>query len=303
METGIARTRSVLKYDGRFPGQRCSGLERGRFYELPIRTRETAWCPGCGNFAILDRLKAALEQLEKDLSEVVLALCGQDAQYPAATPLRASRAVVAGGSGGQDRQRGRTVIVNTGDGDSYGGRGTISCTTSGAMWTSPTCPRQPNLRPDQGQASPTSDLGLCHRRSDRRKHPSAFEPGAGDRPPAGFVARAFTGRREQLIDLMKQAITHKGYALVDILQPCVTNKVNTVHLVQPARLRTGGSPTCPTTEAMRRAMEFGDRIPLAFCTGGRPRLPSARQPRCTCAPLSRREPDLALVDHMIRAHQ
>ena len=45
---------------------------------------------------------------------------------------------------------------------------------------------------------------------------------------AGFVARAFTGHKEQLISLMKQAIQYKGYALVDILQPCVSfNKVNT----------------------------------------------------------------------------
>ncbi len=45
---------------------------------------------------------------------------------------------------------------------------------------------------------------------------------------ASFVARANAQDREQTKDLMKQAIAHKGYALLDILQPCVTyNKLNT----------------------------------------------------------------------------
>ena len=45
---------------------------------------------------------------------------------------------------------------------------------------------------------------------------------------ATFVARAFSGQAEHLTDIMKKAIEHNGYAIVDILQPCVSfNKVNT----------------------------------------------------------------------------
>ena len=45
---------------------------------------------------------------------------------------------------------------------------------------------------------------------------------------AGFVARGFSGDLPHLVELMKQAIMFKGYAHVDILQPCVVwNKVNT----------------------------------------------------------------------------
>ena len=45
---------------------------------------------------------------------------------------------------------------------------------------------------------------------------------------AGFVARAFSNDKESLKEIMLQAINHKGYSLVDILQPCVSfNKVNT----------------------------------------------------------------------------
>ena len=43
---------------------------------------------------------------------------------------------------------------------------------------------------------------------------------------ASFVARAFSGDKEKTKELLK-AILHKGYALVDIFQPCVSfNKVN-----------------------------------------------------------------------------
>ena len=43
-----------------------------------------------------------------------------------------------------------------------------------------------------------------------------------------FVARAFTGDGEGTTRIIQEAIRHRGYALVDILQPCVTyNKINT----------------------------------------------------------------------------
>jgi 2-oxoglutarate ferredoxin oxidoreductase subunit beta len=45
---------------------------------------------------------------------------------------------------------------------------------------------------------------------------------------ATFIARGFSGDIEFTVELIKQAIKHKGYALVDIFQPCVTfNKINT----------------------------------------------------------------------------
>jgi len=45
---------------------------------------------------------------------------------------------------------------------------------------------------------------------------------------AGFVARCFSGEKEHLKDTMKAAIQFPGYALVDVLQPCVSfNKINT----------------------------------------------------------------------------
>ncbi|HHU72258.1 MAG TPA: 2-oxoacid ferredoxin oxidoreductase, partial [Clostridiales bacterium] len=90
-----------------------------------FQTYETAWCPGCGNFSILRCLKNALDDLGKDPHEVVMAAgIGQAAktpQYVSANSFcglhgRSLPAATAIKIANEDL----TVIVNTGDGDSYG---------------------------------------------------------------------------------------------------------------------------------------------------------------------------------------
>jgi 2-oxoglutarate ferredoxin oxidoreductase subunit beta len=39
---------------------------------------------------------------------------------------------------------------------------------------------------------------------------------------AGFVARSFSGDKDQLVKLIKAGISHRGFALLDVLSPCVT---------------------------------------------------------------------------------
>jgi len=79
-----------------------------------------------------------------------------------------------------------------------------------------------------------------------------------------FVARGFAGDIDHLKDLMKQAIAHRGFSLVDIFQPCVTfNRVNTYdwyrkrcYYIEPEY-----NPE-DRIVAFQRALEFGERIPL-----------------------------------------
>ena len=81
----------------------------------------------------------------------------------------------------------------------------------------------------KGQASPTSQIGFktsiqVDGVSSRPFNPVASALIAG----ATFVARAYAGDGEQTKEIIKRAIQHKGYALVDIFQPCVSfNFVNT----------------------------------------------------------------------------
>lgn len=196
---------------------------------------DVAWCPGCGNYPILKALKEALAELEIDPTQLVMVSgIGQAAKIP-----HYIRAHVFNGLHGRAlppataikaANRRLTVIAESGDGDMYGEGGNhfIHCIR-----------RNPNITNivhdnrvyglTKGQASPTSPLGF---KTPVQVHGVSLEPfnplAVAIALDAGFVARANAQDREQTKELMKRAIAHQGYALLDILQPCVTyNKLNT----------------------------------------------------------------------------
>ncbi len=236
-------------------------------------TFETAWCPGCGDFAILDALKETLQELGKEPHRVlVVGGIGQAAKTPqyinangfASLHGRALPPAAAAKIANHEL----TVIVNTGDGDSYG---------EGGNHFIHNIKRNTNITHfvhdnqiyglTKGQSSPTSDLG----------HVTDFTPDGVSTSPinpmvaaiglgCGFVARAFSGDKKHLKSIMKEAINYNGYALVDILQPCVTfNKINTFawykKRVYNLDENEGYNPT-DKIQAFTKALEWGDKIPL-----------------------------------------
>ena len=240
-------------------------------------TYETAWCPGCGNFMLLDALKTALTELNKKPHEVLMvAGIGQAAkipQYISANSFcglhgRGLPPAVAAKMANEEL----TVIVSTGDGDTYGEGGNHFLH---------------NIRRNvdithfvhdnqiygltKGQASPTSGLGFVTNvqpdgNIDMPLNPILTAIAAG----AGFVARGFTGHKDHLVSLMKQAIEYPGYALVDIFQPCVSfNKVNTfAYYKERVYELPGDYDPADKTAAMEKAMEFGDKIPIGVIYRG-----------------------------------
>lgn len=204
-------------------------------FDLEDKNIDLAWCPGCGDFGILQALKRALTELEiKPENLVVVSGIGQAAktpQYfktnmfnglhgralPVATAIKACNPEL-------------TVIAEGGDGDMYG---------EGGNHFLHAIRRNPNLTNivhnnmvyglTKGQASPTSRKGFKTPVQVKGVFQEPFSPLAvAIALNASFVARAFIGDLEQTIEILKEAIRHKGYALVDIFQPCVTfNKVNT----------------------------------------------------------------------------
>jgi len=196
---------------------------------------DTSWCPGCGNFNILKCLKTALEELGKDPSEVLMVSgIGQAAktpQYISANSFnglhgRALPVAVAAKIANEKL----TVVVNTGDGDSYGEGGNhfIHNIRRNVDITHFVHDNQ-IYGLTKGQSSPTTNEGQVTGSQPNGNLNTALNPillsiVSG----AGFVARAFSGDTEHLISMMKQAILYEGYSVVDILQPCVSfNKVNT----------------------------------------------------------------------------
>jgi 2-oxoacid:acceptor oxidoreductase, beta subunit, pyruvate/2-ketoisovalerate family len=236
-----------------------------------ICTYETAWCPGCGNFAILDCLKTVLNEMGKSPEEVLVAAgIGQAAKTPQYISANSfcglhGRSLPAAISA-KIANPGLTVIVDTGDGDSYGEGGNHFLH---------------NIRRNvdinhfvhdnqiygltKGQASPTTLKGMV---TPVQVFGSMHEPlnpvlvaiAAG----AGFVARSFSGDKEHLQEMMRRAINYPGYALIDILQPCVSfNKLNTYQYYKNKvyYLEEGYNPS-DKQAAMAKAMETEDRIPL-----------------------------------------
>lgn len=196
---------------------------------------DIAWCPGCGNFPILKILKQSLAELQVEPTNLVLVSgIGQAAKIPhyfktnifnglhgralpAATAIKAANPALV-------------VIAESGDGDMYG---------EGGNHFLHTMRRNPDITNivhnnmvyglTKGQASPTSQIGFKTPVQVDGVFLEPFNPLAvAIALNAGFVARAFAGDIEQTREILKKAVTHKGYALVDIFQPCVSfNKFNT----------------------------------------------------------------------------
>ena len=83
---------------------------------------------------------------------------------------------------------------------------------------------------------------------------------------ASFVARGFVGEMEHLKALIKSAINHRGYALVDILQPCASfNKINTFQWYKKRVYKLDEDYDVTDYEAaFHRAREWGEKIPIGI---------------------------------------
>lgn len=196
---------------------------------------DPAWCPGCGNFAILNIVKLALTELKIDPKNIAIASgIGQAAKLPQYLKtnffngLHGRALPVA--TGIKVANPNLTVIAVGGDGDMYG---------EGGNHLMHTIRRNPNITNfvhnnmvyglTKGQASPTSQEGFKTPLQPEGVFEEPLNPIAlAISLDASFAARIFCGNIEHSKNIIKEAIMHKGYALVDILQPCVSfNKTNT----------------------------------------------------------------------------
>ncbi len=120
-----------------------------------------------------------------------------------------------------------------------------------------------------GQTAPTSQKGTKTKSTpagviEEQTNPVSLALTAG----ATFVARGFSGDIPHLTDLIVQAIAHRGFSVVDVLQPCVTfNKVNTYQWFRERvyKLEQKGYTISTKIDAMARAFEtWGEKIPLGI---------------------------------------
>jgi 2-oxoglutarate ferredoxin oxidoreductase subunit beta len=117
----------------------------------------------------------------------------------------------------------------------------------------------------KGQASPTSDRGFVTKTTPHGAPAPLNSLAVAIAAGGTFVARGFSGDVEHLAGLIKSGIQHRGFALIDILQPCVSfNHQNTyawykekVYKLEEAVYKPGDR-----SAAMEKALEWGERIPI-----------------------------------------
>ena len=230
------------------------------------------WCPGCGDFGILAALKQGLVQAGLAPHEVLVVSgigCGSKlpdyAYLNGFMTLHGRPLPVA--TGARLANHGLKVITVHGDGDSMGlGMGHFIHTARRNLDIVDLIQNNQIYGLTKGQYSPTSDPGFVTKTSPEGSIEVAANPVALALTAGGtFVARGFAGDPKGLATLIAQALEHTGYALIDILQPCVTfNRKNTYDWYRERiyDLQEDGHDTSDRFAALRRASEWGDRIPL-----------------------------------------
>jgi len=193
------------------------------------------WCPGCGDFGIQAAMKMALAKLGIEPHKIALvAGIGCSSKMPhwvdtyglhtlhgrAVPPAAAIKLV----------NPKLTVLINAGDGDAYGiGVGHLVHMMRRNIDLTYIVHNNMVYGLTKGQATPTSAKGYKSPSTpfgaiEEPLNPIALALSMG----ATFIARGVAGDVQHLAMLIEEGVKHKGFALIDVFQPCVTfNKINT----------------------------------------------------------------------------
>jgi 2-oxoglutarate ferredoxin oxidoreductase subunit beta len=232
-----------------------------------------AWCPGCGNFAILKAFKDTMVELNIEPHQFTLVSgIGQAAKLPHYTKCNTFNGLhgrtLPVATGIRLVNHTMLVIAESGDGDCYG---------EGGNHLLAAMRRNVNVKLfvhdnqiyglTKGQPSPTTSEGMVTKNMPLGVIAEQFNPMAlAVALDCSFAARGYAADTEHLKGLMKEAINHQGFALIDILQPCVTfNKVNTYDWYKQRvyHIDPGYDPR-DRKAAFAKALEWGDRIPIGI---------------------------------------
>ncbi len=190
------------------------------------------WCRGCGNFGILGAFKKAVSRMVSDGMDqrhlVIVAGIGQHGKIFDYLKLSGFYSLhgrsIATAQGMKLANPRLKVVVFAGDGDAYG-EGVAHLLFAAKRNADITVIVHNNgtYGLTTGQATPTSGRGFRGPSTPRGSVEEPFNPlalmlSAG----ATFVARGYSAKLDHLADLIVKAVTHEGFSLVDVLQPCVT---------------------------------------------------------------------------------
>jgi len=240
-------------------------------YASPVRP---TWCPGCGNFGIWNSLKNALVKAGLAPHEILFVSgIGCGSKLPDYTHANGFNTIhgrpVIVATGAQLANHRLRIICTHGDGDGFGlGMGHFITAARRNVALVDIIQDNQVYGLTKGQYSPTSDPGFVTPTSLRgsiesRVNPILLALSAG----ASFVARGFARDVEHMTWVIGEALKHRGYALVDVMQPCVTfNRRNTYDWYgeRAYKLQETGHDVTDFQAALARAQEWGDRIAMGI---------------------------------------
>jgi 2-oxoglutarate ferredoxin oxidoreductase subunit beta len=240
-----------------------------------LKTPKTnTWCPGCGNFGILMAFKKALIELGIEREEAVLVSgigChGKMVNYVNINGFHGIHGRVLPLAQGIKLANPKLNVVGfAGDADQYNeGWGHFAHAVRMNIDMTLIVHDNMVLGLTTGQATSTSQQGFKSKSTPFGVIPPMLNPVAHALVSNGtFVARGFSGDMFHLKNLIVEAIKHRGFAFIDVFQPCVTfNYLNTYEWFRQRvyKLEEEDHDVTDRRKALEKAFEWGDRIPIGI---------------------------------------
>jgi len=269
--------------------------------ELGTAKRNT-WCPGCGNFAILMALKRTIVELELEPEKVVVVTgigChGKMGDYVAVNSFHTIHGrVLPLATGIKLANHDLEVMGFAGDGDAYAiGVGHLPHAIRRNVDILYVVHNNKVFGLTTGQFTPTTPRGMKTRSTpfgvpENPLNPLTLALSLG----ATFVARGFAGDVEHLTYLFKEGVRHRGFAFIDVLQPCVTfYNTYPYYRERVYKLEDVGHDPSDWEGAFERAREEevtgGERVPIGIFYRSEEPTILDEMPQLRGGPLAEREP-------------
>ena len=124
----------------------------------------------------------------------------------------------------------------------------------------------------KGQYSASADVGSKAKKAPVNQQKPIDPVSMGIALGATYVARSFSGDKEQLVPLIKGAIAHKGFGLLDIISPCVTFNDNEESTKSYSHVRkfyhqVVDTDFVPPAEEIKAAYDEGEAMPISLHDG------------------------------------
>ena len=260
---------------------------------------EPDWCPGCGDFGVLNALQRACFELGLQPHQTLLVSgIGCSSNLPGYMNAYGMHTLhgrsLPNATGAKLANHELTVIATGGDGDGYGiGGNHLMHTARRNIDLTYIVMDNQVYGLTTGQISPTSRLDMKTKSTPHGNLEWPINPlTSAIMNGATYVARGFSGDPKQLVELMKNGIRHRGFALIDVFSPCVTfnhDQDYPFFKERVKKLEDVGHDPSDWKSACERAMAWGDTLYTGlFFKSDRPSLDELEPILQNAPPLARR---------------